>query len=165
MTNNLNWPRYQSQKYLRAVYIAEICPSDIGSLIIPQEADCEPVHVTPEFVERHSPEVGGVLVQYESGYLSYCPGGVFALGNFPMDGCNTFGAAIGALRAGYKVRRRDWNGKGLWLELQEPDEYSLMTLPYLFLNYPDDAKTTPGARVPWSPTQTDVLAMDWQVLE
>lgn len=26
---------------------------------------------------------------------------------------------------------------------------------------PDDAKTTPGARAPWVPSQTDVLADDW----
>ena len=74
-----------------------------------------------------------------------------------------FGSALNELKAGNKVQRDGWNGKGLWLELQRPDEHSKMTLPYIFMSYPDDAKTTPGARVPWLASQTDMLAEDWQV--
>ncbi len=74
----------------------------------------------------------------------------------------TFGEALISLKSGGKVQRDGWNGKGLWLELQTPDAHSKMTLPYLYLNYPDDAQNTPGARVPWLASQTDVLAEDWQ---
>ena len=75
-----------------------------------------------------------------------------------------FGAALQELRRGNKVARNGWNGKGLWLELQTPDVNSKMTLPYIYINYPDDAKTTPGgARVPWLASQTDMLAEDWIV--
>ena len=73
-----------------------------------------------------------------------------------------FGEAITALKAGKKVTRDGWNGIGLWLELQVPDVNSKMTLPYIYINYPADAKTTPGARVPWLASQTDVLAEDWK---
>jgi hypothetical protein len=73
-----------------------------------------------------------------------------------------FGNALQVLKSGGKVQRDGWNGKGLWLELQTPDAHSKMTLPYLYLNYPDDAQNTPGARVPWLASQTDVLAEDWQ---
>lgn len=73
-----------------------------------------------------------------------------------------FGNALTVLKSGGKVQRDGWNGKGLWLELQTPDAHSKMTLPYLYLNYPDDAQNTPGARVPWLASQTDVLAEDWQ---
>jgi hypothetical protein len=72
-----------------------------------------------------------------------------------------FGQALEALKAGQKVSRSGWNGVGLWLELQVPDAHSKMTLPYIFMSYPDNAKTTPGARVPWLASQTDVLAEDW----
>lgn len=75
-----------------------------------------------------------------------------------------FGEALAALKVGGKVARRGWNGKGLWLKLQVPDAHSKMTLPYIYINYPDDAKTTPGARVPWFASQTDLLAEDWVVL-
>ena len=74
-----------------------------------------------------------------------------------------FGNALNELKAGNKVQRTGWNGKGLWLELQRPDAHSKMTLPYLYLNYQDDAQNTPGARVPWLASQTDMLAEDWQI--
>ena len=76
----------------------------------------------------------------------------------------TFGGALEALKAGQKVSRAGWNGKGLWLELQVPDANSKMTLPYIFMSYPTDAQNTPGARVPWLASQTDMLAEDWVVL-
>ena len=68
-----------------------------------------------------------------------------------------FGDAITLLKAGHKMQRSGWNGKGLWVELQKPDDNSKMTLPYLFLNYPD------GRTVPWLASQTDVLEEDWLI--
>lgn len=76
-----------------------------------------------------------------------------------------FGWALQQLREGQKVQRAGWNGKGLWLELQVPGENSKMTLPYIFINYPTDAINTPGARVPWLASQTDMLAEDWDIIE
>ena len=74
------------------------------------------------------------------------------------------GWAIKEMRNGNKVQREGWNGKGMWLELQRPDEHSKMTLPYVYLNYPVDAPNTPGARVPWLASQTDLLQEDWTVM-
>jgi hypothetical protein len=74
-----------------------------------------------------------------------------------------FGWALNALKAGQRVSRSGWNGKDMWLELQVPDAQSKMTLPYVYLNYPADAVNTPGARVPWLASQTDMLANDWHV--
>ena len=75
-----------------------------------------------------------------------------------------FGAALAHLKAGGAARRSGWNGAGLWLEVQRPDAHSKMTLPYIYICYPDDAKTTPGARCPWLASQTDVMAEDWELL-
>ena len=75
-----------------------------------------------------------------------------------------FGQALESLKQGNKVARSGWNGVGLWLELQQPDSFSKMTLPYIFINYPENAKTTPGARVPWLASQTDMLADDWTLV-
>ena len=75
-----------------------------------------------------------------------------------------FGDALNALKLGNKVARTGWNGKGMWLELQRPDAHSKMTLPYVYLNYPPDAANTPGARVPWLASQTDMLAEDWLIV-
>ena len=76
-----------------------------------------------------------------------------------------FGQALEALKSNGKVQRAGWNGSGLWLELQVPDSHSKMTLPYIFMSYPLDAKNTPGARVPWLASQTDLLAEDWRVIQ
>ena len=81
-----------------------------------------------------------------------------------MEPLFDFGTALEALKGGCKVARTGWNGKGLWLELQRPDTHSKMTLPYVYINYPADAPNTPGARVPWLASQTDVLAEDWKIV-
>ena len=70
-----------------------------------------------------------------------------------------FGSAIDELKAGERVQREGWNGKGMWLELQVPDEHSKMTLPYIFMS------TSQGDLVPWLASQTDILATDWQNFE
>lgn len=53
------------------------------------------------------------------------------------------------------IQRDGWNGKGLKVKLQVPDENSKMTLPYLYIEYPD------GRRCPWLASQTDILTNDW----
>lgn len=76
-----------------------------------------------------------------------------------------FGSALHALRNGYCVARSGWNGKGMWLALQTPDEHSKMTLPYIYLSYPKGSEAYPdGARVPWLASQTDLLAPDWELV-
>ena len=116
----------------------------------------------------------GYLVEYmdggkpnhphHEGYISWSPKEQFDNAYREIDGM-TFGQAIEAMKRGAKVSRAGWNGKGLWLELQAPDANSKMTLPYIFMSYPSDAKTTPGARVPWLASQTDMLAEDWAIVE
>lgn len=75
-----------------------------------------------------------------------------------------FDQAIKALKRGDGVRRGGWNGTGLTVFGQFPDADSKMSLPYLYIEYPDDAKTTPGARCPWVPSATDLMAEDWEVV-
>ena len=78
----------------------------------------------------------------------------FAYGEQDMD----IGEAVYQLKLGKKVMRNGWNGKGMWLEYQKPDENSKMTLPYVFMT------TVQGDRVPWLASQTDLLAEDWDVV-
>lgn len=68
-----------------------------------------------------------------------------------------FGEALTLVNNGFKIHRTGWNGNGMWVELQRPDVNSKMTLPYLFLTYPD------GRTVPWLASQTDLLSSDWDV--
>lgn len=110
----------------------------------------------------------GMAVKYEDGYISWSPDEAFKPAYRVAEGPNqylTFGDALHFLKLGYKLQRRGWNGKGLTIELQRPDANSKMTLPYLYMSYPTDAANTPGARVPWLASQTDMLAEDWQIVE
>lgn len=76
-----------------------------------------------------------------------------------------FGWALDLLKSGEKVCRSGWNGKGMWLKLQVPDEHSKMTLPYIYIEYPVGHIAYPlGSRVPWLASQTDLLAEDWMVV-
>lgn len=68
-----------------------------------------------------------------------------------------FGQALTQLRAGEKIAREGWNGKGMFLDLQVPDANSKMTLPYIYMC------TVQGDLVPWLASQTDMLAYDWVV--
>jgi len=54
-----------------------------------------------------------------------------------------------------RVARAGWNGKGMWLALQRPDENSKMGHPYLYMSGID------GKLFPWNPNQLDMLSDDW----
>lgn len=70
-----------------------------------------------------------------------------------------FGKALDSLKEGKKVARSGWNGKGMYLALQCPDEHSKMTLPYIYM------KTVQDDFVPWLASQTDMLADDWIIVD
>jgi len=71
----------------------------------------------------------------------------------------TFSQALDAVKQGAWIQREGWNGKGLLVKAQFPDEHSKMTVPYLYIEYPD------GLRCPWLASQTDIMAEDWRVEE
>lgn len=74
-----------------------------------------------------------------------------------------FSWALRMLKTGKRMARMGWNGKGMWLQMQVPDDYSHMTLPYIYIEYPDGHPAYPhGSRVPWLASQTDLLADDWR---
>ena len=79
-----------------------------------------------------------------------------------------FGKALEALKEGKKVARKGWNGKGIYLELQNPDAHSKMTLPYIYIvttSLITDNPDAPKGVVPWLASQTDTLAEHWVVLD
>ncbi len=74
-------------------------------------------------------------------------------------GEHDFGWALNKMKNGFKMHRTGWNGKGMWAALQVPDENSKMKRPYLYLKAVDDSLG------PWQPSQTDMLATDWEMFE
>jgi len=76
----------------------------------------------------------------------------------------TFGDAIHELKAGRRVARKGWNGKGIFIELQRPSEHSKMTSPYIYIDTTQlqtKNEAAPKSLVPWLASQTDMLADDW----
>lgn len=70
-----------------------------------------------------------------------------------------FGKALKALKLNKKVARAGWNGKGMWIWLCIPDAglfNGYKRLPYIYM------KTADNSVVPWSASQIDVLAKDWE---
>ncbi len=74
-----------------------------------------------------------------------------------MEPPKDIGWAVKQMWNGSKVSRAGWNGKGMWLALQVPDEHSKMGLPYVYM------RTVTGQLVPWLCSQTDLLAIDWDI--
>lgn len=70
-----------------------------------------------------------------------------------------FGYAIEILHQGKKAFRRNWNGKGMYINLQLPDHGSKMSRPYIYM------RTADNDLVPWVASQTDLLAHDWEVFK
>ena len=87
-----------------------------------------------------------------------------------------FGKALEHLKAGRKVGRDGWNGKGMFIYLVPSAAYPAQrnisgTMLGLF---PDDMvpyraylamKTAQNDVVPWVASQSDILADDWHLFE
>jgi len=78
--------------------------------------------------------------------------------NVEVPAVYDFGIALQSLRAGQKITRFGWNGRGQHVELQVPDKHSRMTQPYAVL------RNSNGDLVPWVPSQGDLFATDWAIL-
>lgn len=71
----------------------------------------------------------------------------------------SFGSALMRMKTGSKLSRAGWNGAGMYVAMQYPDIEgdNKNTREYLYIVDVD------GERVPWLASQTDMLAMDWQL--
>ena len=89
-----------------------------------------------------------------------------------------FGEALEALKAGKKVARKGWNGKGMFLylttgsdvpysKLKAETQKALITYPHstVKINGHIDMKAADDSIVVgWLASQTDMLAEDWQLV-
>jgi len=94
-------------------------------------------------------------------------------GCIDLDGMFSFGVAIELLKLGYRVARKGWNGKAMFLFLVPGSKFKVSRPPLLGI-YPEgteityqphiDMKTAQDTVVPWLASQSDVLAEDWVVV-
>lgn len=110
-------------------------------------------------------------------YVSWLPKELFELSY--SDTKMSFGQAIEALKAGYKVARKGWNGKGMWLilvpgtpvaELREGTPYKnalnedqCEILPHIDM-WTTNAEGRRAMLCGWLASQSDMLAEDWVVV-
>jgi hypothetical protein len=78
-----------------------------------------------------------------------------------MSEIREIGWAVKHMRAGFKVARAGWNGKGMWLALTTDGAINAVDgsplLPFVYM------RTAQGPLVPWLCSQTDLLATDWEI--
>jgi hypothetical protein len=129
-----------------------------------------------------NPKDKGYLVKYPDGYVSWCPKAQFEAAGRPVDGM-TFGMAIEAMKAGKKVARAGWNGKGmfLWLKpattikaewckdemlkgLVEANGGEILGLGTICM-YTHDSTGRKAILTGWLASQSDMLFDDWQIVE
>lgn len=120
----------------------------------------------------------GYLVEYPDsksnhpqfrGYISWSPKAAFEAAYRDVEKGCTFGHAVELLKSGFKLARKGWNGKGMYIsyvdpkewnssELESPWDEDLKPRPWIGI------KTVDNEYMPWVPSQSDVLAEDWVIL-
>lgn len=116
---------------------------------------------------------GQANTQQYAGYVSWSPKDVFERAYKPATGMD-FGGAVAAIKAGAKVAREGWNGKGMFLFLVPGSTFQVNRAPLMGI-YPEgttinyrphiDMRTANGEIVPWVASQSDVLENDWVLVE
>lgn len=136
----------------------------------------------------------GYKVVYEDGYESWLPAYGFE-GEYKEVNGLTFGLALEALKKGYKLRRKGWNGKGIFIKLAGEvnaesiaenvrnayakdfdketaeaviDNMTPMTHPYIYIDTTELQTNNADAlkcRIPWLASQTDMLSADWEIVD
>lgn len=78
MTVSMELPRYKCHKEVWALKIKTIdTDADGTATITPEDSRYAPFLVSADYVQKHSPTVGGYWVRYKGGYQSYSPADVF----------------------------------------------------------------------------------------
>jgi hypothetical protein len=90
-----------------------------------------------------------------------------------VDQLMSFGGAVEALKAGKRVAREGWNGKGMYLFLVNGSTFKVDREPLLSIlgegtsvdyHAHIDMKTAQGYVVPWLASQVDILSRDWVIV-
>lgn len=123
-----------------------------------------------------NPSDKGYLVRYSDGYESWSPEKQFNEAYRPC-GNMTFGIALEMLKKGFRVARKGWNGKGMFVVFQKgyPDGIpcNKQTAEAWGISEGDLFKCNPylqircvdGSYSMWVPSINDCLAEDWVIVE
>jgi hypothetical protein len=117
-----------------------------------------------------NPDDDGYMVKYSDDYISWSPKDVFEEAYRKTDGM-TFGLAVEALKKGFKVCRKGWNGKGQFIELATNVSYITPNGDICNVNHEQMGNKaiafvgTSGVQLGWLASQADMLSEDWQIVD
>lgn len=140
------------------------------------------VYLKDEDVPSSMNRKDGYIVVSEDGYESWSSKSMFEK-IYHEVGTMDFGGAMHCLKAGLAVRRRGWNGKGLFIVKQVPTHIIGDIIPNM-QSLPQSAKNilmsrenphidytnqmliiNPDGRADsWVPSSSDVFAEDWELV-
>lgn len=125
-----------------------------------------------EFKGVISPENGadnGYLSQGSGGYTWWTSAFEFDKAYRRTDGMS-FGLAVEAAIKGYSINRGDWDNQNMHVYLEDGAHLPLSTgiekgttriYSQVFCLYATEGNHQPG----WLPSQQDILALDWQIVD
>lgn len=134
-------------------------------------------------IGNHQGEEGYEVI-YENGYKSWSPKTVFDKAYKEVSTNNNFGYAIDLLKRGFALRRKNWNGKGLFVfkqissHVNEEFVSKLQSVPESvkslilsnnnkFIDYNNQCiiyNTVTGIADSWVPSISDIFAEDWEII-
>ncbi len=167
--------RYIGTKLINAKPMTRQAYNDFRGWTLPSDENGADEGYIVEYVDG-----GKANTDLYAGYVSWSPADVFDRAYRPCDDM-TFGHAIESLKAGQKVARKGWNGKGMWLilvpgrlnvKVQAGTPYgnvlnpstAIEILPHIDMwttNSQGRRAMLPG----WLASQTDMLSEDWEIVE
>lgn len=135
-----------------------------------------------EIPANENPDDDGYVIVYRWGepnqYMSWCSKAEFDAVSRPSTGM-TFGHAIEAMKRGFKVARKEWDGKGMYIwhtPYSIVSDCQNITDPYLkdisdanggtvrFLSSIRMKTATGEVLTGWLASQTDMLSEDWYLI-
>lgn len=131
-----------------------------------------------EVPSNEDPATAGYLVEYldggkantegYAGYVSWSPKDAFEKSYQPVDEMS-FGHAMMMVDAGYRVARKGWNGKGMWIVRVGTGYYdvgiSIVGVEHVGFTSWIGMKAADNKFGPWAPSQLDMNAVDWVIVE
>lgn len=159
---------YIGTKIIRALPMTRAQYNDLRDWTVPADENPDDAGYLVEYLDGGKANVDGF-----EGYVSWSPQEVFDRAYHPL-GRLTFGDALVLLKAGKRVARAGWNGKGMFVYMVPPASYPVQTgaakahfgegamVPYnayFAIKNVDETVST------WVPSVNDCLADDWSVID
>lgn len=160
--------RYIGTKLINAKPMTRQAYNDFRGWTLPADENGADEGYLVEYVDG-----GKGNTDHYAGYVSWSPADVFDRAYRPCEGM-TFGQAIEAMKAGQKVARSGWNGKGMFAYYVPANSYPVQTgaakshfgegamvqyNAYMAIKNVNETVST------WVPSVNDVLSDDWSIVE